>query len=119
MENTKNLLLIQQQVNDDNKKLQEYEIEKFKGENKMLKQKIDDLCKLIDMKKLPQENYTTSLKETNKYASSIPLGQKSQSGNVPDNLTEITQEDSEVELAVNENALDIYFGECIYEEGIN
>ena len=78
LENTKNLLLIQQQVNDDNKKLQEYEIEKFKGENKMLKQKIDDLCKLIDMKKLPQEYYTTSLKETNKYATSpIPMVQKS------------------------------------------
>ena len=119
LENTKNLLLIQQQVNDDNKKLQEYEIEKFKGENKMLKQKIDDLCKLIDMKKLPQEYYTTSLKETNKYATSpIPMGQKSQSGNVPDNLTELSQEDTEVELAVNENALDIYFGECVYEEGI-
>ena len=47
------------------------------------------------------------------------MGQKSQSGNVPDNLTELSQEDTEVELAVNENALDIYFGECIYEEGIN
>lgn len=119
LENTKNLLLIQQQVNDDNKKLQEYEIEKFKGENKMLKQKIEDLCKLIDMKKLPQEYYTTSLKETNKYASSIPLRQKSQSANEPDNITELSQEETEVELAVNENALDIYFGECVYEEGIN
>jgi len=118
LENTKNLLLIQQQVNDDNKKLQEYEIEKFKGENKMLKQKIDDLCKLIDMKKLPQEYYTTSLKETNKYATSVPMGQKSQSVNIPDNVTELSQEETEVDLAVNENALDIYFGECVYEDGI-
>ena len=118
LENTKNLLLIQQQVNDDNKKLQDFELEKFKYENKILNQKIEDLCKLIDMKKAPQE-YTTSLKETYKFTKPISVEPKTSKTNIlDDNITEFSQEETEVELAVNENALDIYFGECVYEEGI-
>ena len=111
---TKNLLLIQQQVNDDNKKLQDFETQKFKSEIKMLKAKIEELCKLIDMKKLPKEY--SSLKETSKYA--IPIQQK-KSTILDDNITEFSQEETEVDLAINENALDVYFGECVYEEELS
>ena len=111
---TKNLLLIQQQVNDDNKKLQDFEAQKFKSEIKMLKAKIEELCKLIDMKKLPKEY--SSLKSTAKYT--IPVIQK-KSTILDDNITEFSQEETEVDLAINENALDVYFGECLYEEELS
>ena len=111
---TKNLLLIQQQVNDDNKKLQDFEAQKFKSEIKMLKAKIEELCKLIDMKKLPKEY--SSLKDTAKYT--IPVIQK-KSTILDDNITEFSQEETEVDLAINENALDVYFGECLYEEELS
>ena len=31
-----------------------------------------------------------------------------------DKLTEESQEETEIELTIKENALDIYFGECVY-----
>jgi len=84
----------------------------------MVLEKGEDLCKLIDMKKAPQE-YTTSLKETYKFTKPISVEPKTSKTNIlDDNITEFSQEETEVELAVNENALDIYFGECVYEEGI-
>ena len=114
---TKNLLLIQQQVNDDNKKLQDFETQKYKAEIKTLKEKIEELCKLIDMQKIPKEYYS-SIIDSNKYAKSMPVEQK-KSNIMDDNITEFSQEETEVDLAVNENALDVYFGECLYEDGLS
>ncbi len=116
---TKDLLLIQQQVNEDNKKLQDFETQKYKSEIKTLKEKIEELCQLIDMQKVPK-GYYSSLKDSSKIAKpmTIPVEQK-KSSYLDDNITEFSQEETEVELAVNENALDVYFGECVYEDGLS
>ena len=52
---TKDLLTTQQQINDDTKQLQEIHKKKYQAELKLLKQKIEDLIKLIDKDKLPKE----------------------------------------------------------------
>ena len=114
LQSTKDLLLIQQQINEDYKFLKEKEIEKYKSEIKLLKQKIEELCKLIDIKSMPPPKYT-SLKESESYKRPISLEQKAPSL-LDDNNTEYSQEETEIELGVNENALDIFFGECAYED---
>ena len=112
LQSTKDLLLLQQQINEDNKKLKELDTEKYKSEIKKLKQKIDELVKLLDMKNIPKEYAQDAT-----YSKSVPLVQKSRI--LDDNITEFSQEETETELGINENALDIYFGECVYEEDLN
>ena len=119
LENTKNSLLIQQQLNTEYKRERDFEQEKNKSEIKLLKNKIEELCKLIDIKNMPQAQdkfAESSLIQTYKYPKTMPLVKKE---NILDEkLTEESQEETEVELTMNENALDIYFGECIYEESL-
>ena len=119
LENTKNSLLIQQQLNTEYKRERDFEQEKNKSEIKMLKNKIEELCKLIDIKNMPQTQdkfAESNLSQTYKYPKTMPLVKKP---NILDEkLTEESQEETEVELTMNENALDVYFGECIYEESL-
>ena len=56
LETNRALLLTQQQINDEIKKLQEIDKIKYQAEVKLLKQKIEDLVKLIDVNKLPPEH---------------------------------------------------------------
>ena len=118
LQSTKDLLLIQQQINEDYKLLKEKDVEKYKSEIKILKQKIEELCKLIDMKNMqsiPPKYTSTSIVESTKYNRPVSsLDQKK--SKQEDNYTDISQDDTEIELGVNENALDIYFGECAYED---
>ena len=115
LQRTKDLLLLQQQANEDIKLLKELEIKKYKAEIKLLKEKIEELCKLIDMKKLPKDK--TLSKEPSRYMQSISIPvEPKKSKLLDDNITEFSQEDTDVELGINENALDIYFGECLYED---
>ena len=111
LQSTKDLLLLQQQINEDNNKLKELDTEKYKAEIKMLKQKIEELCKLLDLKKIPQEYPKDAMAA---YSKSVPLVQRSRM--LDDNITEFSQEETETELGVDENALDLYFGECVYED---
>ena len=55
LETNRAFLLTQQQINDKIKKLQEIDKIKYQAEVKLLKQKIEDLVKLIDVNKLPHE----------------------------------------------------------------
>ena len=120
LENTKNSLLIQQQINAEYKKERDFESEKNKNEIKLLKNKIEELCKLIDIKNM-QKDTTNNLSDTNliqtlKYPKTMPLQNKP---NVLDDmLTEESREETEIELTMNENALDVYFGECVYEDNL-
>ena len=118
MQSTKDLLLIQQQINEDYKLLKEKDVEKYKSEIKILKQKIEELCKLIDMKSMqsmPPKYSSTSIVESTKYNRPISSLEQKKSRQ-EDNYTDISQDDTEIELGVNENALDIYFGECAFED---
>ena len=119
LENAKNSLLIQQQINTEYKREKDYEQEKNKAEIKFLKNKIEELCKLIDIKNA-QKDYSnisqSNLTQTYKFPKTMPLVQKPNL--LEEKLTEESQEETEVELTMNENALDVYFGECIYEENL-
>ena len=116
LENTKNMLLIQQQLNTEYKRDRDFESEKNKSEIKLLKKKIEDLCKLIDIKNMPKE--IPSLSNTNNYPATMTLIKKSMVSSSDDHnqFIEESQEETDLELTMNENALDIYFGECIYED---
>ena len=116
LENTKNSLLIQQQLNTEYKREKDFEVERHKAENKLLKNKIDELCKLIDIKNMPKDISESNLTQTYKYPKTMPLLKKSNL--LEDKLNEESQEETEIELTMNENALDVYFGECVYEEGL-
>ena len=121
---TKDLLLIQQQVNEDNKKLQDFEAQKYKSEIKILKEKIEELCNLLDIQKM-EKPYSTSpmlkdVKDSTKiFPRTMPVPESNKIKSLDDNITEFSQEETEVELAYNENALDIYFGECLFEEALS
>ena len=121
LEYTKNALLIQQQINTEYKKERDFENEKNKNEIKLLKNKIEELCKLIDIQNMSKDinNNTISdpnLTQTLKYPKTMPLSNKPNL--LEDKLTEESQEETEIELTINENALDIYFGECVYEDNL-
>ena len=119
LENTKNSLLIQQQINTQYKQEKDFEVEKQKAENKLLRNKIEELCKLIDIKNMPKDvniMAESSLTQTYKFPKTMPVIQKPNL--LEDKLMEESQEETEIELTMNENALDVYFGECVYEEGL-
>ena len=125
LETTKSLLLTQQQINDDTKKLQECDNKKYQAEIKLLKSKIEELVKLIDVKNLPKEflvqdpvTGTVNLKDKNALLNDLIPEEQKDPNLLNDNITEFSQEETEEELAMNENALDIFFGECIYEDGL-
>ena len=77
LENTKNSLLIQQQLNTEYKREKDFEVERHKAENKLLKNKIDELCKLIDIKNMPKDISESNLTQTYKYPKTMPLLKKS------------------------------------------
>ena len=126
LETTRSLLITQQQINDDTKKLQDIDNKKYQAELKLLKQKIEDLIKLIDVNKLPEEYLVqdpitgkVSLKDKNALLNELIPAEQKDSNLLDDNITEFSQDETEAELSMNENALDIFFGECIYEDGLS
>ena len=120
LENAKNSLLIQQQINTEYKKERDFEFEKNKSEIKFLKNKIEELCKLIDIKNMPKDVggiSESNLVQTYKYPKTMPLVNKPNL--LEETLTKESQEETEIELTMNENALDVYFGECVYEDNLD
>ena len=125
LERTKSLLLTQQQINDDMKLLKEYDNKKYQAEVKLLKSKIDDLIKLIDVNNLPEEYLVQDpvtgkvmLKDKNALLNDIIPAEQKNVELLDDNITEFSEDETDAELSMNENALDIFFGECIYEDGL-
>ena len=125
LEKTKSLLTIQQQINDDMKLVQDCDQKKYNSEVKQLKQKIDELCKLIDIERLPKEYLVKDpnsnkpvLRDTTSLLNDlIPAGQKDPKY-LNDVITEFSKDESEPDFSMNENAVDIYFGECEFEDGL-
>ena len=125
LETTKSLLITQQQINDDMKQLQDYDNKKYQIEVKLLKSRIDDLVKLIDLDKLPKEYLVQDpvtgkvmLKDKNALLNEIIPAEQKNADLLDDNITEFSEDETDAELSMNENALDIFFGECIYEDGL-
>ena len=125
LDRTKSLLLTQQQINDDMKQLQECDKKKYQAEVKSLKGKIEDLIKLIDINNLPKEYLVQDpvtgkvmLKDKNALLNEIIPAEQKKADLLDDNITEFSEDETDAELSMNENALDIFFGECIYEDGL-
>ena len=125
LEKTKSLLTIQQQINTDMKLVQECDEKKYQSEVKQLKQKIEELCKLIDIERLPKEylmqdpnSKKTILRDTNALIRDLIPSDQKDPNLLNDRITEFSKDESEPDFSMNENAVDIYLGECEYEEGI-
>ena len=126
LETTKALLITQQQINKDIKQLQECDKKKYQAEVKLFQNKIEELIKLIDKEKLPNEYLAqdpitgkVSIKNKNELLNEIIPSEQKDSKLLEDNITEFSEDENEVEFSMNENALDIFFGECVYEDGLS
>ena len=129
LEKTKSLLQIQQQINEDMKKVQECDLKKYQAEIKKSKEKIEELCKLIDIKNLPKDYISKDsfgnpvVKDTKDLISSLLNEEKDvtklQSKNMNDQISEFSRDEDEPEFSMNENAIDLYIGECEFEDGLD
>ena len=126
LETNKALLSTLQQIIDETKQLQEVDKLKYQTEVKILKQKIEDLVKLIDVDKLPSEFLVQDpisgqpvLKDKNEILNELIPEENKEAKLLDDRITEFSEDETEVELSMNENALDIFFGECVYEDGLS
>ena len=126
LETNKTLLSTLQQIIDETKQLQEADKMKYQAEVKYLKQKIEELIKFIDVDKLPsvylvQDPVTglPILKDKNELLNELIPVENKEAKLLDDKITEFSEDDTDVELSMNENALDIFFGECVYEDGLS
>ena len=126
LETNKTLLSTLQQIIDETKQLQEADKMKYQAEVKYLKQKIEELIKLIDVDKLPSEYLVQDpvtghpiLKDKNELLNELIPVENKEAKLLDDKITEFSEDDTDVELSMNENALDIFFGECVYEDGLS
>jgi protein fantom len=131
LDKTKSLLQIQQQINEDMQKIQECDLKKYQAEIKKSNEKISELCKLIDIKNLPKEYITKDasgnpiIKDTNALISSLlndgnNTQDTSENNNLMDDrISEFSKDENEPDFAMNENAIDVYIGECYFEEGLD
>ena len=126
LETNKALLNTLQQIIDETKQLQEVDKMKYQAEVKILKNKIEELIKLIDVDKLPSEYLVQDpitgqpvLKDKNELLNELIPVEKKEAKLLDDRITEFSDDDTEAELSMNENALDIFFGECVYEDGLS
>ena len=126
LETNKALLLTSQQIIDETRQLQEVDKLKYQTEVKILKQKIEELVKLIDVDKLPKEFLVQDpisgqpvLKDKNEILNELIPVENKEAKLLDDRITEFSEDETEVELSMNENALDIFLGECVYEDGLS
>ena len=122
LEKTKSLLQIQQQINEDMKAVQDFDLKKYQAEVKNLKNKIEELCKLVDIERLPKEyiikDNTGNISLKTK-ADFINDGLPIKDGELLDDaITEFSRDEEEPDFSLNENAVDLYIGECVFEDGL-
>ena len=115
LEKTKNVLALQQQLNDDIKKKQDVESKLYIKQINSLKEKLRKLAELIDRKKIPADLDLNAILYKD-YASTknIIKNKEDEDYNIDLNnksvYTSITgfSKDSEEEFAIDENCLDLY-----------
>jgi hypothetical protein len=126
LEKTKSLLQIQQQINEDQLKLFDEEKKILKAHNEKLMKRCEELAKLIDMERIPRDKEHLFYKSAARL-SSDELRREFSSEDVPrgkyvnkmfDEITEFSRDENETEFGINENALDIYLGETLFEDGL-
>ena len=124
LEKTKSLLQIQQQINEDMKKIQNSDIKKYKIEIQNYKDKIEELCKLIDIKNIPKEYIPKNLiglTDTNQLNTLLnkKTNLKDNDDLMFDKISEFSKDENETDFSLNENAVDLYLGECNFEDGLD
>jgi len=80
------------------------------------KNKCEELAALVDMEKVPREKMTELKKEL---FDSRGLQIQNNYDNIQDNITEFSRDERESDFGMNENSLDIYLGEVLFEEGLS
>jgi hypothetical protein len=126
LEKTKSLLQIQQQINEDQLKLFNEEKKILKAQNDILMKRCEELAKLIDMERLPKEkeyllhrsNAVISAGELKRELGFEDFSRAKYLNKMPDEITEFSKDENETEYGINENALDLYIGEALLEEGL-
>ena len=125
LEKTKELLIRQEQLNEDMNTKIDIDQNKYQAEVKYLKGKIEELCKLVDIERLPKE-YIVKDTITNKAVLKdrdtllrelLPDDQKIDNA-VNDAITEFSKDEEEPGFSLNENALDLYVGQCQFEDSL-
>ena len=124
LEKTKSLLQIQQQINEDMKKVQNSDIKKYRIEIQNYKNKIEELCKLIDIKNIPKEYIPKNiigLTDTNQLNTLLnkKTNLKDNDDLMFDKISEFSKDENETDFSLNENAVDLYLGECNFEDGLD
>lgn len=122
LEVTKNVLVLQQKISEDLQK-EKQELEKITNyQFNELKKKYDLLCRRTDLEKKGKKNVNNNY-NNNKDLSRL-LGEKHvdydpETASIAETITEFTRDDNETAFGMNENALDLYIGEAVLEEGIS
>lgn len=130
LQKTKSLLQIQQQINEDQQKVYDEDKKISKYQVDKLMKKCEELSKLVDIERLPKDllrspllnNQTSSnlqllLNDTRKDLLLNNLLPQ-EANMMSDSLTEFSKDETDTDFGINENALDIYVGEAIFEEGL-
>lgn len=124
LEKTKSLLQIQQQINEDLQKVFEEDKKIYKAQMEKLIKKCEELSKLIDIERLPKD-YTQGYKSNQLNMQDLKrdllrdiLPADKLANMMSDNITEFSKDETETDFGLNENALDLYIGEGIFEGGL-
>ena len=114
LEKTKNLLSIQQQLNEDIKKKQEVETKLYIKQINSLKDKLRRLAELVDRRNLPADFDLNTIYRKDNISTKIIDNKDNDEYNININnksiYTSITgfSKDSEEDFAIDENCLDLY-----------
>jgi hypothetical protein len=122
LEKTKSLLQIQQQINEDQMKVFDEDKKIFKLQIDKLMKKCEELSKLVDIERLPKEfqRYKTygSADRVREMLLSDILPEDKIVNMMSDAITEFSRDETDTDYGLNDNCLDIYLGEAIFEEGL-
>ncbi len=125
LEKTRSLLKIQQQINDDQQSMINEEKKIFKHQIDKLTKKCDELSKLVDIERLPKnyfnmtqnKNFRGTAKDSKMLINDLLPAEKLVNM-MSDDITEFSIDEQESTLGLNENCLDLYIGEAIFEQSV-
>jgi hypothetical protein len=124
LEKTKSLLQIQQQINDDQQKVYDEDKKICKLQIEKLMKKCEELSKLVDLERLPKDHMLRGhLRSSNpdklrELLLNDLLPEERLANLMNDTITEFSKDETETDFGLNENCLDIYVGEAIFEDGL-
>ena len=125
LEKTRSLLQIQQQINEDQQSMFNEEKKIFKHQIDKLTKKCDELSKLVDIERLPKNFLNLQSPKTSTYKGKDPkmlinelIPSDKFANLMSDSITEFSKDETDSEIGLNENCLDLYLGEAIFEPGV-